>query len=98
MTTTTAEPAPADPAVPRVLALEVADAPSALTRVLVVLQRRRCRVTRVEFAASQDARDPGRLLLGIDAPPRHAHCVEAWLSALVDVLAVEPLAGDGAPA
>jgi len=34
---------------------------------------------------------PGRMVIGIDPPPAHAHCVEAWLENLVDVVAVSAL-------
>jgi hypothetical protein len=51
-----------------------------------VLHRRRCRVTGVEYeAAPSPAGTPERLNLRLHAPPAHAHCVAAWLSALVEV-------------
>jgi hypothetical protein len=59
---------------------------SALLRALSVLHRRRCRVTGVEYeAAPSPAGTPERLNLRLHAPPAHAHCVAAWLSALVEV-------------
>jgi hypothetical protein len=59
---------------------------SALLRALSVLHRRHCRVTGVEYEAAPSAEGaPERLNLRLHAPPAHAHCVAAWLSALVDV-------------
>jgi acetolactate synthase regulatory subunit len=72
------------------LAVRVRDVPDALVRVLGLLQRRRCHITSVDFAAS-DPHRPGRLVVGVVAPPRHAHCVATWVGNLVDVLAVETL-------
>jgi acetolactate synthase regulatory subunit len=74
--------------VERLLRLEVRDGPDVLLRVLSLLQRRRCRVVSVDYLAA-DRHHPGRLLLGIAPPPRHAHCVEAWLENLVDVMGVD---------
>jgi hypothetical protein len=60
-------------------------AESGLLRALTLLHRRRCRVleARYDTAAGAD-----RLNLRVEAPSRHAHCVHAWLSSLVDVDAV----------
>jgi acetolactate synthase regulatory subunit len=74
----------------RRLAVHVRDVPEALIRVLSVLQRRRCRITSVDFAAA-DRHRPGRLIVSVAAPPAHAHCVVPWVESLVDVLAVERL-------
>jgi acetolactate synthase regulatory subunit len=71
------------------LILEVTESGDVLVRVLGVLQRRRCRVTHVEYVAP-DRHRPGRLAIGVEAPANRAHCVESWLANLVDVLSVEP--------
>ena len=72
------------------LAVRVEDVPNAVVRVLGILQRRQCRVTSVDFAEADHHR-PGRLVVGVVAPPAHAHCVAAWVANLVDVLEVERL-------
>jgi hypothetical protein len=59
------------------------DSQSAFLRALALLHRRRCRVTRADFRSHASRCDV--LELTIQAPPRHAHRVGAWLSALVDV-------------
>jgi acetolactate synthase regulatory subunit len=75
---------------PRLVALDVRNTPDVLNRVLTLLLRRRCRVTRVEFVAAS-AHRPGSLVLGFDAPAAHADRAAVWLSALIDVVSVEPL-------
>ena len=70
------------------LSLELNGSPDAVIRVLVVLRRRRCRVTRVEFVAG-DRHYGGRLEIAVAAPAAHAHCLERWLGQLVDVRHVE---------
>lgn len=72
----------------RKLSLELGGAPDAIVRVLMVLRRRRCRVTSVEFVAG-DRHYAGRLEIGVAAPAAHAHCVESWLEQLVDVRSVD---------
>ena len=74
------------------LSLELSGSPDAVIRVLVVLRRRRRRVTKVEFVAG-DRHYGGRLEIAVAAPATHAHCLERWLGQLVDVRSVE-----GAPA
>jgi acetolactate synthase small subunit len=74
--------------VPQTLTLEVADRPDVLLRVLTTLRRRQCRIRRVDYAAG-DRHRPGRLVVAVEAPPAHAHCVEVWLRSLVDVVSVE---------
>jgi acetolactate synthase regulatory subunit len=65
------------------LSLELsAESDCALLRALTLLHRRRCRVLEARYEGAE------HLSLVVDAPSRHAHCVEAWLSALVDVRAV----------
>ena len=59
------------------------DSPTALLRILVLLHRRRCRVTEAEYRSRIDGSD--YLDLRVQAPPAHAHCLPAWLSALLDV-------------
>src|SRR4051812_18997764 len=68
----------------RVVVLDVRPGPAVLARVLGLLLRRRCTVTRVDFVAA-DRHRPGRLVLAYDAPPRHADRVIAHLRGLVDV-------------
>ena len=70
------------------LSLELNGSPDAVIRVLVVLRRRRCRVTSVEFAAG-DRHYGGRLEISVAAPAAHAHCLEGWLGQLVDVRSVD---------
>jgi hypothetical protein len=62
------------------------DRPAALLRTLVLLHRRRCRVSEAEYRSRIDGRD--YLNLRVQAPPAHAHCVPAWLSALLEVRCV----------
>jgi acetolactate synthase small subunit len=74
--------------------LDVTDDPAALVRVLVTLQRRRCRITAVDFSHA-DRHRPGRLLVSVDAPAGHAHRMGAWLANLVDVLEVTEIPAAG---
>jgi acetolactate synthase small subunit len=69
------------------LTLELHDGPDVLVRVLTMLRKRRCEITRVDYLA-RDRHHPGRLVVGVKAPAAHVHCVEAWLGNLVDVVAV----------
>jgi hypothetical protein len=59
------------------------DSPTALLRTLAVLHRRRCHVTTAEYRADIDVGD--HLSLRVQASSTRAHCVPAWLSALVEV-------------
>jgi acetolactate synthase regulatory subunit len=74
----------------RNLELQVSASPDVLVRVLGLLRCRRCRVVQVDFVA-RDRHYPGRLVIGVEAPAGRAHCVEAWLANLVDVLAVDSI-------
>jgi acetolactate synthase small subunit len=88
MLTQLERPAPAqDRGVTCRLRLDVHDGPDVLVRVLTTLRRRRCEITHVDYLA-RDRHHPGRMVIGIEAPPNHAHCVEAWLANLVDVVCV----------
>jgi acetolactate synthase small subunit len=69
------------------MTLEVHDGPDVLVRVLTMLRRRRCEIGRVDYLA-RDRHHPGRLVVAVEAPAAHAHCVEAWLRNLVDVVDV----------
>jgi len=69
------------------LELQITASQEVLVRVLGLLQRRRCRVLQVDYVAG-DRHYPGRLLIGVETPAGHAHCVESWLGNLVDVLGV----------
>ena len=71
----------------RNLELQITASQEVLVRVLGLLQRRRCRVLQVDFVAG-DRHYPGRLVIGVEAPAGHAHCVERWVGNLVDVLGV----------
>ena len=71
----------------RNLELQITASQEGLVRVLGLLQRRRCRVLQVDFVAG-DRHYPGRLVIGVEAPAGHAHCVERWVCNLVDVLGV----------
>jgi hypothetical protein len=62
------------------------DSPNALLRTLVLLHRRRCRVTEAEYRSRIDGSD--YLDLRVQAPPAHAHCLPAWLSTLLEVRCV----------
>ena len=73
---------------PMRLLVHLGDSPDALVRVLMILRRRRCGVTSVDFAQA-DRHYPGRLVVSILAPPAHAHCVPDWLGKLVDVEMVQ---------
>jgi hypothetical protein len=84
MTTTTMRSAGTQ----RSLELQVSASQDVLVRVLGLLQRRRCRVTQVDYVA-RDRHYPGRFVIGVEAPADRAHCVEGWLGNLVDVVAVD---------
>jgi acetolactate synthase small subunit len=81
-----------DPVQMITLELDVDDGPDVLVRVLTTLRRRRCEITRVGYVA-RDRHHPGRMVIGIEAPRAHAHCVEAWLANLVDVVSVSLVGG-----
>jgi hypothetical protein len=68
---------------------------SALLRTLVLLHRRCCSVTEAEYRSRHNGDD--RLAVRLQAPAAHAHCVGAWLSALVDVRRVIALPASGRP-
>jgi hypothetical protein len=68
---------------------------SALVRTLALLHRRRCRVIEAGYRSRLNGDD--RLDLRLQAPAAHAHCVGAWLSALVDVRQVKASGRSGWP-
>jgi acetolactate synthase regulatory subunit len=72
----------------RRLELHVADGGDVLLRVLIVLRRRGCAVTHVDYAAA-DRHRPGHLVIGVEAPAGRAHRVDRWLANLVEVIAVD---------
>jgi acetolactate synthase regulatory subunit len=76
------------PCAPSLLTIEVRDTPDVLVRVLTRLRSRQCAITHVDYVA-RDRHHPGRLVVVIEPPRARAHCVEAWLLNLVDVLSVE---------
>ena len=71
------------------------DKPTTLLRTLVLLHRRCCSVTEADYRSRPDGYD--RLNLRLQAPTAQAHCVAAWLSALVDVRRVIALPRQGQP-
>jgi hypothetical protein len=82
----------ADGQVDLTLTLELEpDSTTALVRTLVVLHRRCCRVTEARYQSGIGGSD--RLDLRVLAPPVHAHCVSAWLSAVVEVRRVIDMPG-----
>lgn len=72
----------------RHIRLTVQRTPDVVVRVLSLLHRRHCHVTQAHYVSPACA-DNGEFLLEIDAPISHVHCVENWLTNLVDVLTVE---------
>ena len=74
----------------QLLAVDLNAGSRSLMRVLSVLHRRQCVVTSIDFA-SPDRHYDGRLVIGIVAPPAHAHCVRGWLENLVEVRGVDVL-------
>jgi acetolactate synthase regulatory subunit len=71
--------------------LETNAEPDVLLRVLTLLRRRGCRIVAVDFH-EPDQHGPGRLEVSVRAPTRIGHRLEAWLTGLVDVVAVRPVA------
>ena len=82
-------PAPLDAGVarPRRYAVETTGRDDVLVRALALLRRRGCRIVAVDFHEA-DRHGPGRFDVCVHAPPRTEHRIEAWLSALVDVVEV----------
>jgi acetolactate synthase regulatory subunit len=70
------------------LALHVTDNRDVLLRVLIVLRRRGCTVTHVDYAAA-DRHGPGHLVIGVEAPAGRPRRVDRWLANLVEVIAVD---------
>jgi acetolactate synthase regulatory subunit len=69
------------------LTVDVGPDVSTLQRVLTVLRRRGCVITRVDYAAG-DRHRPGYLHVAVAAPARQAGSVGAWVENLVDVQGV----------
>ena len=84
-----ARPRPLDAGVarPRRYAVETTGRDDVLVRALALLRRRGCRIVAVDFHEA-DRHGPGRFDVCVEAPPRVEHRIEAWLSALVDVVEV----------
>ena len=81
-------PAAAPPAArTRRYAIQTTGRGDVLVRVLALLRRRGCRIVAVDFHEA-DRHRPGRFDVCVEAPPRTEHRIEAWLSALVDVVEV----------
>ncbi len=72
---------------PRRYAVRTTGCDDVLVRALALLRRRGCRIVAVDFHEA-DRHGPGRFDVCVDAPPRTEHRIEAWLSALVDVVEV----------
>jgi acetolactate synthase regulatory subunit len=72
---------------PHRFAVQTTGRDDVLVRALALLRRRGCRIVAVDFHEA-DRHGPGRFEVCVDAPPRTEHRIEAWLSALVDVLEV----------
>jgi hypothetical protein len=92
MTSTVSHVPAARPAVARERTFDlelVGEDPAALVRVLTLLRRRQCTVTRVDFRVA-DLHGPGWLTIGLELPAAHGHAVPAWMANLVDVAAVHP--------
>jgi acetolactate synthase regulatory subunit len=88
MTTTTAlSPLPQAGLVSCTLTLELCPSADVVVRVLMMLRRRGCTITSIDYAVG-DHHFAGRLRIGLRAPARRAHCVEHWVANLVDVVAV----------
>jgi acetolactate synthase regulatory subunit len=71
--------------------LETNTEPDVLLRVLTLLRRRGCRIVAVDFHET-DQHGPGRFEVSVRAPARIGHRLEAWLTGLVDVVAVRAVA------
>jgi acetolactate synthase regulatory subunit len=84
-------PAPLDAgaARPQRYAVETTGRGDVLVRALALLRRRGCRIVAVDFHEA-DRHGPGRFDVCVEAPARTGHRIEAWLSALVDVVEVRP--------
>jgi acetolactate synthase regulatory subunit len=80
-------PVAAPPARTRRYAVETTGREDVLVRVLGLLRRRGCRIVAVDFHEA-DRHRPGRFDVCVELPPRTEHRIEAWLSALVDVVEV----------
>jgi acetolactate synthase regulatory subunit len=78
---------PAPPGRARRYAVETTGRDDVLVRALALLRRRGCRIVAVDFHEA-DRHGPGRFDVCVEAPPRVEHRIEAWLSALVDVVQV----------
>jgi acetolactate synthase regulatory subunit len=89
MSALTSIPVPLDAAVarPRRYSVETTGRDDVLVRALALLRRRGCRIVAVDFHEA-DRHGPGRFEVCLEPPPRTEHRIEAWLSALVDVLEV----------
>ena len=82
-------PLDAGAARPRRYAVETTGSGDVLVRALALLRRRGCRIVAVDFHEA-DRHGPGRFDVCVEAPARTGHRIEAWLSALVDVVEVRP--------
>src|SRR5262249_6019149 len=73
--------------VPRRLELASTGEPDVLPRVLTWLRRHGCQLTRVDYHAG-DRHGPGRFVVGVDVPRRHADRIACGLENLVGVMVV----------
>ena len=74
---------------PRRYSVQTAGRDEVLVRALMLLRRRGCRIVAVDFHEA-DRHGPGRFDVCVEPPARTGHRIEAWLSALVDVVEVRP--------
>jgi hypothetical protein len=86
----TAAPAPptTPPRVARRLELATTGEPDVLPRVLTWLRRHGCALTRIDYHAA-DRHGPGRFVVAVDAPRRHADRLACGLGNLVGVTEVQ---------
>ena len=80
-------PLDAGAARPRRYSVQTTGHGEVLVRALALLRRRGCRIVAVDFHEA-DRHGPGRFDVCVEAPPRTEHRIQAWLSALVDVVEV----------
>jgi acetolactate synthase small subunit len=67
--------------------VDVRDSPDALMRVLTTLRRRGCLIDSVEYRRG-DRHRSGTLVVRLQPPRHHGHCVQPWIEGLVDVTGV----------
>lgn len=79
-------PSPTDdhtPTVRATLAIDLVGGFDAALRLLIVLRRRNCTATGIEFRSHEQ-----HLSVVVEMPSARAHCVPHWLASLVEVRSV----------